>query len=173
MTIPFKRSKLSASAASTLGGLPPIQPPKFEPFPKFPTVGELIAGGHPLELVPAPPAQDVGLFTGLLGQRADVLAQHALDNPAVYPDEVKALLEELAQGTRRVGELTLEERRLLDAATLEYATYRAPVPTAKPAQKKAPTPKRPALLDEAELRDGRAPQVEEPGGVMTPYWWLD
>ena len=99
-----------------------------------------------------------------------MLSQDANDHPERYDEDTRVFLAELAAGQRKFA-LTEEDRRVLDQATLDFAAYRSPKPTTPPipAPRKLPPVRPPSSM---ELADGRAPQVETPGGVMTPYWWL-
>lgn len=159
--------------------LGPIAPevyaqPALEPFPKFPSVEQLLdhqnkVAPHPLLQLTetAPPTSSPSIFQGLLGGRLEILTQDALDHPERYDDATKAALSELAAGTRKVE----DAGRLLDSATMDFAAFRAPPARPAPA---APVrlARKPALLD-TEMPDSRTPPDElEPGNPMSAYWWL-
>ena len=171
-----KPSWLTVSApvpASPPSGYSPSDPVAPVAFQSFPTVDEILehnTGGAPhplLQLGTAPPRPSPSLFQGLLGGRLDVLMQDALEHPERYEDTTREALAAL--GTKKPEDLGPEEHAVLDRATLDFATYRPPAPTPAP---KLLAPKKTRLLDfDDALEDGRAPQVEEPGGALTPYWW--
>jgi hypothetical protein len=145
----------------------------------FPTVQDILqhqAGTqkHPLLQLSEtpPPSEPTSLFRGMLGGNVDLLVQDAAAHPEGYEPGELALINELATGARKLRELSPAELNVLDRATVGFASYRPPKPA--PEKPKPPAPaKRPRLVEEAnELQDGRAPQVETPGGPMTAYWWL-
>lgn len=170
--------------------LAPITPQAFDPtglvpavsFPKFPTVEEQLAHAegrvsHPLLSLgvvgAAERPAETSLFDGLLGGQSEALQQDAADHPEKYDEQTRLLLHELRAGARKLQDLDPSARRLLDRATLDFATYKAPAaPRAAAPKAPAPKPVRTIKPRFDALEDGRAPQVEEPGGVMTAYWWL-
>jgi hypothetical protein len=141
----------------------------------FPSPAQILAhpvNPHPLlQLTEAsPPSRPASLFEGLLGGRVEVLVQDAVDHPERYDEPTRAALQAL--GARGAGALSPAEQSVLNQATMDFAAYRPP-PTPKNAPKPLAPVKKPRLIEAAdELTDGRAPQVETPGGTMTPYWWL-
>lgn len=155
--------------------------PTFDSFPKFPSLQEVAdhhhhhkVAPHPLlrltEALPKAPA--ASLFQGLLGGKLDVLQEDALRNPDRYDERTRVLLADM--GEKRDYQPTGDELRILDDATLDFASARPmhkpgpilPQEMKKPAQQQ---PRR--LFDDREL-DGREPTVETPGGTMSAYWWL-
>jgi hypothetical protein len=142
----------------------------------FPSLDQVLvhpSSPHPLlQLSETPPPSSVSLFQGLLGGRLEVLVQDSIDHPERYDEPTRLMLQELAAGASKLEELTAAERGILDRATMDFAAYRPPQ-APKNAPKPQPPMKKPRLVEAADaLEDGRAPQVEEPGGTMTPYWWL-
>jgi hypothetical protein len=161
--------------------LGPITPPltELQPFPQFPTVEQMLEHQYGLKKHPLlqlsespPPSKPASLFQGLLGGNLDVLVQDVLAHPERYEPQTQQMLWELGAGTRALSALSPADQAVLDRATLDFAAYRKPQapPTAPKPQ---PPTRRPRLVEaQNELGDGRAPQVEMPGGPMTPYWWL-
>ena len=154
----------------------PTAPVQFQPFPKFPTLEEMLehqkGKPHPLlQLSEVPAPKPSSLFEGLLGGRTEVLLQDALDHPERYDDATRAALEALAA---RGGVATPEDRKLLDNATLDFAAFRPPRAAPLPVKPKPPAPKPKLLSDEDELRDGRAEPEggEEAGSPLNGYWWV-
>jgi hypothetical protein len=174
--------RLFNPTASSPDYLAPIAPTVFDQevtFPRFPTLQEQLAhlngtAPHPLmEVGVAPPPPDRSLFQGLLGGRLDVLQQDVQENPDRYDEATRAVFAELSSGAKTVESLDPVARKALDRATLDFASYRPPRTAARSEPSKPPpAPKKPRLLYDGVLEDGRAPQVEEPGGPMTAYWWL-
>ena len=161
-------------------GLPPvpISPEVTAPiaFPSFEQLLRHEAGVelHPLvQLSETKPPSNTTVFDSLLGGDLNVLVQDAQKEPERYSSQEKSLLGELAAGQKNVKALTETDGRLLTQAVMSFATLRLPKP--KPPTVKTPPVQRrrkPALMTyEDELQDGRAPQVEMPGGTMTAYWW--
>lgn len=164
----------AASAPDFLAPLVDLAPPSF---PRFPSVEEFLmhAAGtqmHPLlKLTDAAPVEPASLFNGLLGGRLEVLTQDAAAHPDRYDEETRIFLEELDGGARKLKELSPADAEMLDRAVMDFASAR---PQNKPAPTKdPPKSKKPALLvEEGELPDERAPQVELPNGnTAAAYWW--
>ncbi len=174
-TAPSSRKPFDATA-SVPNFRDPIAVAPELPSLSFPSVEQILAhpvNPHPLlRLADTPPPSSPSLFQGLLGGRLDVLVQDAVDHPERYDEATQLALQELTAGTRKLEAMTPAERSILDRATMDFAAYRPP-PAPKNAPKPQPPGRKPRLVVAAdELEDGRAPQVEEPGGTMTPYWWL-
>lgn len=156
----------------------PIAPEVTEPiaFPSFEQLLRHETGEqpHPLMcLTEARPPNDPTIFEGLLGGDLNVLVQDMQKAPERYSSQEKSLLDELASGQKNIKALTETDGRLLSQVVLSFATFSPPKPK-PPVAKTPPGPRRqkPALISyEDELQDGRAPQVEMPGGAMTAYWW--
>jgi hypothetical protein len=157
--------------------LGPITPAVSGPlsFPSFDQILRHQAGvaPHPLlQLSDIPPPRTPTLFEGLLGGKLEVLTQDAVDHPDRYDEPTRTLLAELGASVKRLEGLTPADRAALDRATLDFAAYRPPRRAQEPVRARPRPARRPALLTQEAPSDGRAPQVETPGGVMTPYWWL-
>lgn len=156
--------------------LDPVAPPEPLTFPTFPSIDELLkheAGTQPhplLKLTDTPPPSPTSLFDGLLGGRPEVLLQDALANPTRYEPATREALAAL--GGKRSTELTPEDRRILNLATIDYASVRPRYAAPTKAGVPRPPAQKPKSLDQDSLGDGRAPQVETPGGTMSAYWWL-
>ena len=175
-TTPPRPFNATESEPNFLGPILPevTQVPTPDPFltlPKFPTVEDLLSGKpHPLiQLSETQPPRDTPLFQALLGGRLEVLQQDALYNPERYDEATRHLLMELSVGSKAMTTLDAGDQTTLDRATVDYAQFRPPAGK-KPKPPSAPRPKAVAVQD--ELGDGRAPQVETPGGTMSAYWWV-
>jgi len=131
---------------------------------KFPTVAELAAeSAHA-----SAPDRPRGLYQELLLSRPEPLYADVLDHPEKYPETVMPILRSLLE-TRR--EPTEEERKVLDAAVIDFAT--------KTREQKVPTP-RPAKRQKKKELEHRMPELSSdatsppalPDGEMKPFWWL-
>jgi hypothetical protein len=138
-----------------------IQPPSPPQFPAFMQLVELDR-----EQAQAPPARSSGLFEGLLGGRPEALYEDAMANPDKYSPEAQLLLADIVAGKVDPRLLSDEQRRLLDLATIDFATAKPKAPRRSP--KAAP---RPAAPPAAPL-ERPTPGVDVPGEVPEPYWWL-
>ena len=145
-------------------------------FPRFPTLDQVLEhqsgqSPHPLLQLTetTPPSRPTSLFQGLLGGRLEVLVQDALDHPERYDAATREALADLGAGPRT---LSPADHRLLDSATLDYASFRPPQPAPRATSAPKPPPRKPSLLDDGDMPDGREPQVETPGGPMSAYWWV-
>lgn len=156
-----------------LGVVSPPAPPTFTQFPSQEQVMDHLSGRAPHPLLQltetTPPSSHASLFQGLLGGQRDVLVQDALDHPERYDEATREALAALGTDAR---ELTPADHKLLDSATLDYAAFRPPRPTPRAPSAPKPPPRRPKLLDDGDMPDGREPQVETPGGTMSAYWWV-
>lgn len=155
----------------------PIAPEVYAPL-EFPTVEQLLqhASGeklHPLvQLTETKPLNEPTVFDGILGGNLDVLVQDAQRDPERYSPQERALLEELASEQKNVKALERSDGQMLTQAVMSFTAVRRPKPKAQPVKPPPPKVQKPVLMmSEDELRDGREPQVEMPGGAMTPYWW--
>lgn len=129
--------------------------PSLEPlsFPSFPSLVEL-AEETPVKM-------EKGMFETFLNDPAQIY-QDALSDPAKYEAGVLELSSSLLQG-RKLKELTPEEMRLLDRATLSFVQVprTAPAPT-----KPRPQPK-PVVVEEKPT-----PGVDVPMTELPAFWWV-
>jgi hypothetical protein len=152
----------------------PIAPRlQLQNLPRLPKAKDFLGDitAHPFfQFVAPPPKQPTKtLFQELLGGRSEVLEQDALEHPDRYDEPVQVLLQELSTGTKKTESLSPVEHELLSRATIDFATYVPPPKAQVPRVPTRPKPT-PQLMDES-FHDGREPQVEPPGGVMTNHWW--
>jgi hypothetical protein len=101
----------------------------------------------------------------MLQGRLDVLVDDVARNPDRYTEEALALIARLAQGRQKVEDLSLEERQVLDRATLDFAKYIPPKPP--PAPKKPPKLK----LIGADVDGHLGGDALELPGEMASHWW--
>jgi len=157
-------------------------PTKLEPlpeltFPKFPTVEELLqheagTSRHPLlQLTDVPPPPERSLFQDLLGGRLEILTQDALDNPDRYEEGTRSLLTELMNGAKKREQLSPAEQRLLNRATIDFATYQPEKPKAGVAPPKQKTTPKLLSLDVVMPETPKAEPVD-PDMPAPAYWWL-
>lgn len=143
----------------------------FEPFPRFPSVDDLLrhqsgAQAHPLvRLSDTQPPPQTSLFRGLLGGRADVILQDALVNPERYDQDTLESLRALI-GKAQFSE---EDEQLLSRALIDFEHGRRPKQPPRPAPTRAPARKK---IDFSPMADGREPMADVPGAVQDAYWWL-
>lgn len=130
--------------------------------PKFPTFVELVE----LDRQGVPPPKSPGLFEALLG-RPEPLYVDSVEHPEKYSPEVVALLSELVAGTKKVSALNPGEERLLDLATIDFATAAPEKPKAPP-----PTPVRRSGAEERVVHEQPIVGVDVPQEAQAPYWWL-
>jgi hypothetical protein len=162
------------SAPSPNYHAPVAQIPWLQKLPRLPKAKDLLFDGgasHPFFQFVAPPtkAPPKTLFQELLGGRTEVLQQDALEHPDRYEEPIQELLHNLTVGTKKIETLSQEEQGALNRAVIDFATYKPPpaVPVPKAPYRPKPTPQ---LMDES-FHDGKEPQVEPPGGVLTNHWW--
>jgi len=111
------------------------------------------------------------MFESLLSGEAGVLLRDLEDNPDRYAQlpGLDVLLGGVASGARKLSELEEQDRRMLDQATVEYAT----------------APRTPELVEgraqlerqvKRVLTQAVEPRPPEPGDVpdsdMPAFWWL-
>jgi len=127
--------------------------------PSLPSFVELAR----LDSTPPPPAGK-GLFEALVGDTLP-LYQDSVEHPDKFSSEGIALLAELAQGGKKVSELSPEDKRLLDLATIDFANA---LPKAKhlPLRRRAPPREKPTETSDP-IRG-----VDTPEEAPTAYWWL-
>ena len=174
---PFNGITSEPSYPALMESFPSAEGPvQFAAFPRFPNVQEILdhqAGVAPnqlMQLTDTPrPASSPSIFQALLGGRVEVLVQDALDNPSRYDADVRAAL--LGMVSKKPEERTPADLHALNEATLDFAAFRSPRQAPAAAPKPAPV-KKPQLMETETPYDNRAPQGEEPGGVMSSYWWL-
>lgn len=157
-------SQYSLPLSSEMQGLPP---PVFQPFPSLD------------ELAAAPPEsarREVGLFEGMLGDRAEAMYVDALEHPEKYDDGMKALLEDLVHRMRKP---TDAERARLDAAVLDFVA----TPRPKSERPKPPPPKKLDVRDLPDADARRGGDDGREGGAgrdvlptdetdRPAFWWL-
>lgn len=100
----------------------------------------------------------------------EILATDALEGPEKYNAQAVVLLNEMLDGKKSTKSLTDEERRLLDQATLDFATYTPP-------KQAAPLPARALPARVARESEGTedaepTPGVDVPVTEAPAYWWL-
>jgi hypothetical protein len=167
-----RRSNYSPSLATTtssesllrLEALPSLKFPKWDEIVDKKTFEVLI----PHELGEAPKPQ--GLFSALLKDHVEILATDAIEEPEKYNPEAVELLNEMLGGKKSPQSLTDSERRLLDQATLDFATY-TPRKQAVPAPSRA-LPARAAKETESTEDAEPIPGVDVPVTEAPAFWWL-
>lgn len=159
-------SQFSLPLSSEMQGLPP---PVFQPFP---TVDELVA---------APPEsarREVGLFEGVLGDRAEAIYVDVLEHPEKYEEGLREVAHDLVVRNRKPRD---DERAMLDRAVLDFMA----TPRPKAERPKPPPPKK---LDVRDLpREDAGGSTDNDGGAghgsgrdVVPtdetdrpaFWWL-
>jgi hypothetical protein len=130
----------------------------------------------------APTAEQRSLFDSLLGDPL-TLFQDVLDHPQDYDESLPVLLQEVIQGSKKLDELSDDDRRRLDDAVLVFVD---PVPAAAPPDPppdspaptppgpKRPTPNRTTPIERV-LAEHSTPTV--PAGppnipeAPPTFWW--
>ncbi len=131
-----------------------------EPFQPFPTLLELAK--EELSSVKSPPSSK-GLFEELLGS-PEVLHQSATERPELYNEATRKLLIELVERRKKLPELSPEEKKLLNEATVEFAQ----APRARPAPQRTTATAPVEAVAVARPRMGEDIPVTE----MPAFWWL-
>lgn len=155
---------LQPSTQGTLTPLPPL------PVPRFPRLHDLV-DPVTFELYDQseqlPPAKPAGLFSALLQDHVELLADDVLSHRDRYTPDVVKLVEDVLQTRKSIKSLTESERELLDRATLDFATFIPPKEAPQPVRRRAST------------RAAAEPDPIPVHGVDTPleaeapaYWWL-
>lgn len=149
----------------------PPSPPQPPQPPRLKTLEELAST---VQLVDEQPPKPRGLFWDLLGGDHHALGEDILEHPDRYDDRLVTLMRELAEGRRKLEELTSDEQNLLNRGTLDFAQLR---PDKSQTPKAPPPPKRTKPSDETRVVE--PPPMAEPGvdvpetpGGMRPYWWV-
>lgn len=143
---------------------------------RVPTVRELaahLAGEeeHPmLSVTSTARTGEVSLLQGLMGGAVDALLDDYARDPKRYSAEVGQLLA--AYGARPPGELTPEERRLLDMAVLEFAAAPRPVAPEPMRPKPRPAKLKPPPREVESIERGRPEKDAAPGVEPELYWWM-
>jgi hypothetical protein len=149
--------------------LPDWMQPIPNSAPSFPSFNELVEQDR---IKPEPvSARRFGLFETLLGGNVQALKADLDQYPDKYQPELAGLLELLLAGAKTLRDLTDQERALLDAAVIDYASSPKP---------KQPVSVRPRLTTHEEPQTRQRPAEDEPRpGVDVPadlempaYWWL-
>ena len=146
--------------------LPPLTAYQFPKFDSIvdPKTFELLV---PHEVAEAPRPQ--GLFEALLKDHVEILASDAIEEPEKYNPQVISILREMLDGKKSSKSLTASERRLLDQATLDFATYTAPKPVVQPPRKELPA----RVKQEESSEEGTpVPGIDVPITEAPAYWWL-
>lgn len=138
--------------------------------PKFPRFNDIVSPKtFEVASAPASARRVTGLFDGVLGGNAAALYQDAIEHPEKYDEQAVGLLTELVQGAKKRVDLEETDIRLLDRATLDFASYVKP-----PAQRKQPTSMTKSAKS-VEFTEGpdEVPFDENdvPDGTQA-YWWL-
>jgi len=106
-----------------------------------------------------------GNFAELLGEDPAVLWMDFSEHPECYDQVAEALLRRLMEGATSVAQLTEEERRVLDRATIELAIRRNNPP---------PTPRvvrRPVPMGTAPKVSSVPKPTRPPASVPADRWW--
>lgn len=163
-----KRHVSAWKDSSPTENLEPLAPLSPLSFPKFHELVNPKTFEVARETGPAVSSQPQGLFNGLLRDDFTVLYQDATENPGKYDEQTLGLLMQLVQGATKVRELTESERRLLDKATIDFASY---VPPKPPPRKEPPAPTR-ASSDKTPVSAPPIPGIDVPETDTPAYWWL-
>jgi hypothetical protein len=158
---------LQPSTQESLRSLPPLCAPRFPKLSDLvdPRTFELV---DPAPMVP--PARLSGLFSALLQDHVELLADDVTAHPERFSPEAVKLIEELLQGQKNVKSLADREREILDRATLDFATFVPPkdAPSARTTTRAEKAKAKPADETEAPV-----PGVDTPSEAEAPaYWWL-
>ena len=86
-----------------------------------------------------------------------------MENPDKYDERVVTLLQELMQGSKKVTDLEEAEQRLLDHATIDFASYVKP-------KAALVAPKMQKLAEEDE--ESFSEEFDIPSNSTSAYWWL-
>jgi hypothetical protein len=127
---------------------------------KTPTFFELVEENR----APAQTDRPKGLYEDLLNARPEALYLHAIEHKEDF-NEVLPLLNELVNG-KSFKDITLEEQKALDAATMEFVTY-------VPSKKKDALRSLTRISVTVPTEPPPIPGVDVPEGTVRPYWWLE
>ena len=145
-------AKSSPPLIQLMGVLPVLPAP-------FPTLNELTT--HTVGST-STSSDTRGLFSSLVGDPA-VLLDDLLRDPKKYEPGVETLLQELLSGQKMLANLDMDDRSMLDRATLDL--NRSSSPEQKPTSvKEASVPLEPPKTEEPEELD-----LTE----LEPYWFDD
>jgi hypothetical protein len=122
----------------------------------------------PHEMGEAPEPQ--GLFSALLKDHVEILATDALEGPDKYNPQAVELLNEMLDGKKSTKSLTDTERKILDQATLDFASYTPPKQV--PTQPVRALPVRAVKAREDTEDADPTPGVDVPVTEAPAYWWL-
>ena len=154
--------------SSLTESLEPLAPLLAPSFPKFHELVNPKTFEVAREVGPSVSSQPQGLFNGLLRDDFATLYQDATENPSKYDEQTVGLLMQLMQGAIKVRELTEAERRLLDKATIDFASYVSP----KAAPKKVPPPPAQTSSDKTPVTAPPTPGIDVPETDTPAFWWL-
>lgn len=149
-------------------------------LPSLPTLPELPSLTSPTpnmaEAVAQPPQND-GLFNGIIGDPA-VLYRAYLDRPEDFDEEQSNLILQLMSNQKKLDQLTDQERKVLDRATVNFAQHspRSNVkPSPSPKSSFSPTPTTdPGRSSFSWQKDEmRLPPLKDPIDIPTipSKWW--
>lgn len=163
----YNDDSLQSSTPGSFKSLPVVS------FPTFPKMHEIV---HPRTFEVLAPLENVlamrpvGLFEGLLQGHVELLADDVAASPEKYAPEATALIQEMMQGMKSMKLLTLQERSILDKATLDFAAH---VPPKTKPSLPTPSPARAKKRDETPENAAPTPGLDTPPEADTPaYWWL-
>ena len=127
--------------------------------PRPPALPSLFALAEPERVQPKK-----GLFAELLRLDHLPLYHDMNERSDLYDDISRRLVDELAGGSRRYDQLDEPERRLLDAATLEFATH-GPATLQKKREAVSRAVKR-------KIETSGPNPTAAPESSLPPFWWL-
>jgi len=141
-------------------------PAGFSPLPQLPSLPEVLK--FPLKTSISEPEptnegttqRSKGLFEALIGDPG-VLYQDYLSHPDLFDDETVMLLTELVTRQKLLGQLTDEEQKILDRATIVSAQY-----SPKPKSSEESGSKVPSHLVTTTDPGDEEPEVEWQGNDM-------
>jgi hypothetical protein len=134
------------------------------PPPTFPLFKDLV---WQAERGKGPTNQRQGLFEALVG-RVEPIYQDSLAHPEKFSEEALILLAEVISGSKSLVALSASDRRVLDLATIDFASA---TPTKKRPVPRAPTP-RPVDRESPSEPAGPVVGIDVPEGGEKAYWWL-
>lgn len=125
----------------------------------MPALAELVAETRAPKLTERPK----GMFEDLLNAKPEALYLHALEHSADF-EQALPILRDMVDGDKKFSDLTLDEQKLLDLATVEFATY-----TPKTQRPRVPIHQQ---VKQEPTEPPPIPGVDVPEANPNPYWWL-